>query len=680
MIQTDRRLPNVCIVTAEIVGPHRNGGLGTAMTGLVELLAANEAPVTVLYTGDLENGTIEEWQQRYAEAGAKLIWLNSVNTTRIAGLTAAFNWTKAWPLFDYLRKMHFDVIHFNDTTGEGAFCIAAKKLGLAFHDSLLCVALHSPTQWILESNKIPNTWPGYSIFLAAEKVSIAHGDLLWSPSEYLLNWVKEKGYVVPAQCLVRQYVIPTKQLFSPGKGKFELAALPPPKEDTKTKFKELVFFGRLEERKGLRLFVNILTRMNNELTSRGIEVVFMGKIQAIGGVLADAFIQSHSVNWTFPWRIETQFDQQEATAYLIEHQCLAVMASPVDNSPCTVYEALQFGIPFIAARTGGIPELMQTEGREAHLFDYSIAGLTDKLREVLENGITTARAALSAKERQNAWLDFHLNWRDYKPPHTAPDDVRAWGLMIEHTGDAKALEATLASVRRELGEEVPAIAVLGRGDYRHRDPPDAGRMIIGEFNDTSADDVLEWLKNRGVQGVVCLRSGASLTPGSGAIIRRMGGQGVAVIAPSIRLRNDGAIFPILASPVLGFLDHGPEIGGFIVTRLGLADLLERSDRKHLNRERSFLGLMDHFYSNKSEILPLPEPLISFEDAASTVAPRSGETQHIAALAAIGSDEVSQMLGIGQHYYRSYGHVREERRKRRRRLVRKYLPFLRRKSD
>ncbi|MCZ6862420.1 MAG: glycogen/starch synthase, partial [Alphaproteobacteria bacterium] len=40
----------VCVVSSEILGPIKNGGIGTATTGLVSNLAANGHKVTILYT------------------------------------------------------------------------------------------------------------------------------------------------------------------------------------------------------------------------------------------------------------------------------------------------------------------------------------------------------------------------------------------------------------------------------------------------------------------------------------------------------------------------------------------------------------------------------------------------------------------------------------------------------
>ena len=53
----------ICIATEDIVGPVRNGGIGTTYSALSELLAALGHDVTILYLKghEVENGTIEEW-------------------------------------------------------------------------------------------------------------------------------------------------------------------------------------------------------------------------------------------------------------------------------------------------------------------------------------------------------------------------------------------------------------------------------------------------------------------------------------------------------------------------------------------------------------------------------------------------------------------------------------------
>ena len=54
---------------------------------------------------------------------------------------------------------------------------------------------------------------------------------------------------------------------------------------------------------------------------------------------------------------------------------LAVMPSLQDNSPNTVYECLEHGIPFIASNVGGVPELIAPEDHARVLFEPTSEGL-----------------------------------------------------------------------------------------------------------------------------------------------------------------------------------------------------------------------------------------------------------------------------------------------------------------
>ena len=76
-----------------------------------------------------------------------------------------------------------------------------------------------------------------------ERVSVSAADIVVSPSQYLLNWMQQNGWELPEQTYVAPYVLP-KTVLS------EDAA---PHQKRK-EIHEIVFFGRLEIRKGLKLF------------------------------------------------------------------------------------------------------------------------------------------------------------------------------------------------------------------------------------------------------------------------------------------------------------------------------------------------------------------------------------------------------------------------------------------
>ena len=115
------------------------------------------------------------------------------------------------------------------------------------------------------------------------------------------------------------------------------------------------FFGRLEEKKGVEVFVTALNALDPRRLE-GLELEFVGKptptwtADRVRALLAEPARQSLG-------RIsfESDLDQREAFARLRQPETLTVIPSLGDNSPNAVYECLELGIPFIASRAGGNP-------------------------------------------------------------------------------------------------------------------------------------------------------------------------------------------------------------------------------------------------------------------------------------------------------------------------------------
>ncbi len=642
------RLPRVCVVTGELVGPFKNGGLGTSMTGLVELLGAHGADVTVLYTGDVV-GDVGIWKMRYANAGIRLEILSESNPAALVGPLATIGWTNAWLLFEALKQRNFEVIHFNDTVGEGAFCFVAKSLGLAFHKTLLVLALHSPTEWILESNGNVANWAGFCCFTAAERLSIANADLLWGPSRFLLNWIVERDYRLPANVYNQQYVIPTDDLFGAGRDKIKRAAA----ETTPLPIRrprEIVFFGRLEERKGIRLFVSAITRLGPELKRRNVSVLFMGKPSSVNGEPADEFIRSRSVEWPFEWRIESGLGQREAVAYLREQDCVAVMASPVDNSPCTVYEALQFGIPFIAARTGGIPELIHADDQPRHLFDYRIDALCERLLAVLDQGIAIARPAISVAENQQRWLSMHRAWQSYLPIEGKQPIPARWGVLVDHFASGPELAATIASIRAELGPDVAPV-ILRREIAAIPDALRATCLIVDELVDDTPAEIIAKLDQTGAGAILMVRAGVRLRPGTRDTLEKAAAGAADAYVPAVAIAELDATMPSLgASAALSFLEGDYDSGMVVLDAKRLAARLGPGFER-LDRSRHFLGVIEALHASDGEVWPLPVAIAEVNSAAGVVVKPLSEARRTLAYASTRHRERYQMLGIGRHAYR-----------------------------
>src|SRR5207253_4827822 len=125
------------------------------------------------------------------------------------------------------------------------------------------------------------------------------------------------------------------------------------------------------------------------------------------------YIRRRAAEWRFPVNLLTNLGQPEALQYLGSGGKLAVMPSPFDNSPCTVYEALGCGIPFLAARSGGIPELVDDADRQHVLFEYATEPLRAALQRALDEGGWIARPAVPREEARASWLGMHERWRSF---------------------------------------------------------------------------------------------------------------------------------------------------------------------------------------------------------------------------------------------------------------------------
>src|SRR5262249_53362601 len=79
----------VCVVSSEFIGPVKNGGIATATSALIKLLAEDGHRVTLLYTL-VENGKPVNAAERDNANGTKKSWQYWVGELASAGITLAY--------------------------------------------------------------------------------------------------------------------------------------------------------------------------------------------------------------------------------------------------------------------------------------------------------------------------------------------------------------------------------------------------------------------------------------------------------------------------------------------------------------------------------------------------------------------------------------------------------------
>ncbi len=284
-----------------------------------------------------------------------------------------------------------------------------------------------------------------------ERASIELADVVVSPSAYLVEWMRDQGWQLPEQTLVIPYFTGSGATGEPIPN---LA-----RNEGGDHVQRLVFFGRFEEKKGLRSFVTALNALEPGLID-GVELEFLGKATAtwtrdrVDGLLAETTRRAlRRVSF------ETELDQPEALARLNRPGTLAVMPSLGDNSPNTVYECLEHGIPFIAGKAGGIPELIAPEDRSRVLFEPTSEGIEGALRRVLSGGsdVRPARPAFDAAASNDRWAEVTAMRRRPRS-HTADGRV---DVVVVHRRSREALSRCLSALERQSYSDFEVVVADG---------------------------------------------------------------------------------------------------------------------------------------------------------------------------------------------------------------------------
>lgn len=495
-----KRSLRICIATEEIVGPVRNGGIASTYYHLARMLVDDGHQVTVLYLNGqrCENKYIEYWVKWYAQMGIDFVALPFESIPQKG--FAPFWQRRFYAFYRWLSEQEppFDVVHTSEWRGGAFYVLGAKRLGLEFQNTLFLVKSSSPHIWnrhyqmqTIENNNM------LACSHAEQKV-IEWADIVIGGSAHLLSFMEWVGYQLPeGRIYVQPNVIDLQDLnVKESRPDYQYAE--------RVKADELVFFGRLEARKGLEIFCDALDQLALE-GPRPQKVYFLGKQGQNMPTFPDMknieYIKTKAANWPFEIEVLSDLDQQGAISFLCAKPCIAVMPSIIENSTMAVYEALVHKIPFLATNVGGTPELIAPEFHQENLTEPHPGILAKDLRRVLEHGGTVAKASFDYKENMAVWRGFH-RWlsdrlaqesvdkviselsydpaalashprptQSIKPSLSSTDGTQRNSLaaIVYHWNDPYGLRLTLKSLLNQKGDAFDEIVVITDGQIKPED-------------------------------------------------------------------------------------------------------------------------------------------------------------------------------------------------------------------
>jgi glycosyltransferase involved in cell wall biosynthesis len=383
----------VTVIAHELRGVRPVGGMGTAITFASLALARQGHSVEILLGNHSPDSIDPYWKTVYESAGVRF-----KPVPRGDEPVEPWEFARSHGVMLGLREDPPDVAIAHDLGAPAYSALRLREAGLAFENTLFVVFCHGTRRWLVDV--APNIALGDLHLVLGmsvlEQAALELADVVVSPSAYLADWMRGRGWRLPERTLVIPYFMRSEAMGEPA----SVAARPEP-----DRLRRFAFFGRVDERKGLKTFAAALNAVEPERLL-GVEVEFVGKTTAswprdrVEALLSDETRAALS-RITF----ESDLDQHEALARLSRPGTLTVMPAIHENSPNTVYECLEHGIPFIASNVGGVSELIAPADRERVLFEPMAEDLETALRRVLAGGTVPppVRAAFDPGESGERW-------------------------------------------------------------------------------------------------------------------------------------------------------------------------------------------------------------------------------------------------------------------------------------
>jgi glycosyltransferase involved in cell wall biosynthesis len=346
-------------------------------------------------------------------------------------------------VYHYLRARDgaFDIVHFPENSGIGYFSTLAKFEGLILRDASIVVGLHgAEVEWAAMLGK---RYPSeqYAVNQGFfERRSAELADVVISPSEYMLEYVRLRGWKLPPSTYVIPNIVSTSELHP-------TSLDPDPPATNSSLITEIVFFGRLEERKGVRLFVEALELLFavdspypigdvNKITFLGRDTINDASRTDTSKLVESAVdaLLAHS-KVAFEYQFLKEYERDDAISYLQHPNRLAVLPSLSDNSPSTVLECIVYSIRFLATNVGGVPELVHEGDRGRVLFPPLPRDFAAKLSETIVDDSTVSkpiRRAAATSTAQDDWVGLHGWIASLPAPPLPPSLAPLVSIVVTH--------------------------------------------------------------------------------------------------------------------------------------------------------------------------------------------------------------------------------------------------------
>lgn len=389
------------------------GGVGTTSAEVARALLAAGHEVHVLADVD-EDGAAEQLAAMREQAPGAVLHPRTERTPGADGRPSPATRATHHPIrgtlagvaiHEQLAALHeahrFDAIEFADFYGPAFWALRARRLHGAYTRATIAIRLHSPIGLLRRINGQSEVEPETASMEWLEAQSIDAADLLIAPSRAIVDELRRESAGEPSLPTVieraerqgRVVIIPNPfdvARFARHAAQDDRAADTTP---------VVVMAGRLEWRKGADLLVEAAVSLLERGRRLRVRIVGVDTDTAFGRRSVARDLQRRM---TERYRHAISIEQAMAFEHvpaLLARASVVCVPSRWDNFPNACLEAMAMRRPVVAARAGGIPEIIE-DGRSGFLFDScSARSLAEVLDRVLSDAALSREISSRAPQR-----------------------------------------------------------------------------------------------------------------------------------------------------------------------------------------------------------------------------------------------------------------------------------------
>lgn len=405
----------ICIVTTDLQGFIKNGGVGTSNSNLANYLAGtHDVDILFVHNPNQEKELeFKIWKNIYKKQKINIISLFYPPYHIDSGFLYA---TLSYLVYQNLKHASYDQIIFPEMHGLGYYSMLGKQAGTAFYHTKLITMYHGPGEWHVRfNNGLPSSYSELVTYYI-EKQSCLISDYLFFATEHAKKSAVEMGY------------------FPDNSDKTQVALYPfnGPSDDKdfiykNKKFKEVCFFGRIETRKGIEVFCKAMALLKEQLQQNEIQVTLIGVNGYVNSIDAGDFVKSWIEIHGVKLKVINDFDKLSAFTYIKKNNVLVILPSIEETMGYTLIECLIDNIPYICSDIASFKEIINYfKPKVSHTFEnLNHQDLAKKISHSLGTRPKMPDALNSLTEHRQFWLSSleKLNSKNTVRPETKPEKL-----------------------------------------------------------------------------------------------------------------------------------------------------------------------------------------------------------------------------------------------------------------